>query len=95
MAIGHLGGEDEPPLLDTMNREAADIISADSSSAETSGDELRKRFITIAGDISRPETGRDVVVAQTVAAFGRLDIFVSNAGVCQFAEFLEYVGRNT
>lgn len=44
----------------------------------------------MAGDISQPETGRDFV-SKTVEKFGRLDVFVSNAGVCQFAEFLEYV----
>jgi L-rhamnose 1-dehydrogenase len=46
------------------------------------------RFITVPGDISQPETGRDFV-AKTVEAFGRLDVFVSNAGVCKFEEFLE------
>jgi len=29
-------------------------------------------------------------VKRTVEAFGRLDVFVSNAGVCEFREFLEY-----
>jgi L-rhamnose 1-dehydrogenase len=48
----------------------------------------KSRFITVAGDISQPETGK-FFVAQTVEAFGRLDVFVSNAGVCQFADFLE------
>lgn len=47
-----------------------------------------ERFLTVAGDISQPETGREFV-AETVARFGELNIFVSNAGVCQFAEFLE------
>jgi L-rhamnose 1-dehydrogenase len=46
------------------------------------------RFITVAGDVSQPETGRDFV-AKTVEVFGRLDVFVSNAGVCKFEEFLE------
>ena len=44
----------------------------------------------MAGDISLRETGRDFV-SKTVEKFGRLDVFVSNAGVCQFADFLEYV----
>lgn len=48
------------------------------------------QFITVAGDVSQPETGRDFV-AKTVEAFGRLDVFVSNAGVCKFEEFLEWV----
>lgn len=50
----------------------------------------QNRFIAVSGDISQPETGQKFV-AQTVEAFGRLDVFVSNAGVCQFADFLEYV----
>ena len=50
--------------------------------------EAISRFITIPGDISQPETGQNFV-AKTVEAFGRLDVFVSNAGVCRFAEFLE------
>jgi L-rhamnose 1-dehydrogenase len=76
VAINHLGGDKEAPLLEAMQKEVAAIT----------GDE--KRFITVAGDVSLPETGRDFV-AQTVAAFGRLDVFVSNAGVCRFEEFLE------
>lgn len=44
-------------------------------------------LIAVAGDITKPETGRDLV-RKTVEEFGRLDIFVSNAGVCQFADFL-------
>jgi L-rhamnose 1-dehydrogenase len=47
-------------------------------------------LIGVAGDISKPETGQELV-AKTVEKFGKLDIFVSNAGVCQFADFLRYV----
>ena len=39
------------------------------------------------GDISLPETGAKFV-AETVAHFGRLDTFISNAGICRFEEFL-------
>ncbi|RMZ76017.1 hypothetical protein DV738_g5141, partial [Chaetothyriales sp. CBS 135597] len=45
-------------------------------------------LLCIPGDISLPETG-PAFVQQTVAAFGRLDTFVSNAGICKFEEFLE------
>jgi len=48
------------------------------------------RLIAAAGDISEPETGQ-ALVRMAVMAFGRLDIFVSNAGVCQFADFLTCV----
>jgi L-rhamnose 1-dehydrogenase len=51
-------------------------------------DEKAGRLIEVAGDVTRPETGR-ALVEVAVQEFGRLDIFVSNAGVCQFAEFLE------
>ena len=51
-------------------------------------DEKAGRLIEVEGDVTKPETGKNLV-EQAVKAFGRLDIFVSNAGVCQFAEFLE------
>lgn len=55
---------------------------------EIDAEAANTRLITVAGDISQPETGQNFV-AKTVEAFGRLDVFVSNAGVCQFANFLE------
>jgi L-rhamnose 1-dehydrogenase len=45
------------------------------------------KLIAVAGDISKPETA-ERLVAETIRAFGQLDIFVSNAGVCKFSEFL-------
>ena len=51
-------------------------------------------LIGVAGDISKPETGQELV-AKTVEKFGKLDIFVSNAGVCQFADFLRCVKTST
>lgn len=51
-------------------------------------DEQAGQLIEVEGDISKPETGKDLV-ERAVGEFGGLDIFVSNAGVCQFAEFLE------
>lgn len=80
VAISHLGGPKEDDQLEALRKEINEI---EEGAAKT-------RFITVAGDISQPETGTDFV-AKTVEAFGRLDVFVSNAGVCQFAEFLEYV----
>jgi L-rhamnose 1-dehydrogenase len=43
--------------------------------------------IFIPGDISQPETSTHLI-AQTVSTFSRLDIFISNAGICRFEEFL-------
>ncbi|KAE8138782.1 hypothetical protein BDV38DRAFT_281712 [Aspergillus pseudotamarii] len=77
VAINHLGGAKEEPLLEALQKDVSEITGANANS-----------FIAVPGDVTQPETGRDFV-AKTVAAFGRLDIFVSNAGVCKFAEFLE------
>lgn len=46
------------------------------------------KLIAVPGDISKPETGKELV-AKAVETFGQLNIFVSNAGVCKFADFLE------
>ncbi|KAK5744241.1 L-rhamnose-1-dehydrogenase [Elasticomyces elasticus] len=46
------------------------------------------KLIAVPGDISKPATGQELVKKSVEAFGGRLDIFVSNAGVCQFADFL-------
>lgn len=46
-------------------------------------------LIAVPGDVSKPGTGKELVSKATEHFGGRLDIFVSNAGICQFAEFLE------
>jgi L-rhamnose 1-dehydrogenase len=45
------------------------------------------KVIEVPGDVSKYETAT-LLVEETVKAFGRLDVFVSNAGVCQFSDFL-------
>jgi hypothetical protein len=77
VAVNHLGGASDDALVEAFHKDATEVLSGE-----------EKRFITVAGDISKPETGANFV-AKIVETFGRLDIFVSNAGVCQFAEFLE------
>jgi len=73
VAINHLGAPGEEELLQA--------IKADLPQNGTG-------FIHVAGDISDPGTGTKLVKA-VVDAWGRLDVFVSNAGVCQFANFLD------
>ncbi|WP_299976362.1 SDR family NAD(P)-dependent oxidoreductase [Devosia sp. 66-22] len=46
------------------------------------------RAIAIDGDIAQPETSARLV-AQAVAEFGRVDVLVSNAGICPFHSFLD------
>ncbi|KAH8155668.1 uncharacterized protein LAJ45_00678 [Morchella importuna] len=48
---------------------------------------ISSSLLAIPGDISLPATS-EALIAETVAKYGRLDVFVSNAGVCQFADFL-------
>ena len=76
VVINYYGGRSDAELLLDLLEEIGEI-------GETLTD-----FIAVAGDISEPETG-ERLVRMTVEMFGRLDIFVSNAGICQFAEFLE------
>lgn len=45
-------------------------------------------IMEVQGDVTNPETGK-LLVERAVERWGQLDVFVSNAGVCQFAEFLE------
>lgn len=64
------------------------------SMLEEAGSEYSGKLIAVPGDIAISETGTELVEA-TVKEWGRLDVFVSNAGVCQFAEFLRYVRTTT
>ena len=77
MDINHLGGPNEDALLKTMHEDAAKITGSEENS-----------FLAVAGDVTNPDTGREFI-SRTVEAFGRLDVFVNNAGVCKFEEFLE------
>lgn len=84
VSVNHLGGSNEDALLESMDKDASEITRPQQQGQE------KKRFLTVTGDVTQPDTGREFI-AKTVEAFGRLDVFVSNAGVCRFEEFLEYV----
>ena len=76
----------EQSLLDSLRTEAFEAMKTRATMPPTSLDDVP--LLSVPGDISLPETGPDFV-KQTVARFGRLDTFVSNAGICKFEEFLE------
>ena len=44
----------------------------------------------VAGDIGRRETGQSLVNS-AAKTFGGIDVFVANAGISQFRDFLSYV----
>ena len=76
----------EQSLLESLRTEAFDAIKARTSKPPANLDDIP--LLCVSGDVSVPETGADFV-KQTIANFGRLDTFVSNAGICKFEEFLE------
>ncbi len=49
---------------------------------------LGRRALAVAGDVADPATATSFV-AQATEAFGRVDVFVSNAGICPFHAFLD------
>jgi NAD(P)-dependent dehydrogenase (short-subunit alcohol dehydrogenase family) len=81
VAINHLNLTSDAHHVASLISLAAEIKEKDSEAG---------RLIEVEGDVSKPETGKELV-ERAVKEFGGLDVFVSNAGVCQFAEFLECV----
>jgi L-rhamnose 1-dehydrogenase len=49
---------------------------------------LGQKGLAVKGDVALPETATDFV-ARAAEAFGRVDVMVSNAGICPFHAFLD------
>ncbi|TVY25088.1 L-rhamnose-1-dehydrogenase [Lachnellula hyalina] len=79
VAINHLNLPSDAHHKASLLAEATDIKKKDDKAG---------RLVEVEGDVTKPETGKNLV-ERAVKEFGRLDIFVNNAGVCQFAEFLD------
>ncbi|KAL8653027.1 MAG: hypothetical protein Q9210_002345 [Variospora velana] len=73
VAINYLGGLEDEELLKELKLELP---------------QNGTKFHSVAGDISDPDTSK-TLVNEVADKWGRLDIFVSNAGICTFAEFLD------
>ena len=82
---GHNSSDES--LLSSLRSDALAAIKARDSSKESLS-EKEVPLITVPGDVALPETGAKLI-EETVAKFGRLDTFVSNAGICQFQELLD------
>ena len=82
VAINHFGDPKSSEQFKSLVDEAAQSLGGK--------EEAQKRIIQVPGDVGDPETGKKLVAA-VVEKWGRLDVFISNAGICEFREFLEYV----
>lgn len=87
VAINHLGLERDEVHKTSLLKEAAAIKAekVDGESESKAGE-----LMEIAGDVTVSETGT-ILVEKAVQRWGKLDIFVANAGVFQAAEFLTSV----
>jgi len=65
---------------------ARDAAGAASAVAEVEA--LGRRAIAVQGDVADPASAQDFV-AHAVEAFGWIDVFVNNAGICPFHAFLD------
>lgn len=79
VAVNHFG--------DTKSHDQFQTMLAEAEQAGENVD-VDNRLIEVPGDISQQETAVRLV-DETVKKWGGLDVFVSNAGICEFAEFLE------
>lgn len=84
VAVNHLDLEHDRPHLASLVAEAAALREADGAAGQ---------LAHVPGDVRDRAAGAQLV-ALAVAAFGtgRLDVCVSNAGVCTFADFLDIDG---
>ncbi|KAI8964271.1 NAD(P)-binding protein [Daldinia sp. FL1419] len=86
VVVNHLGLERDQPHLESLLAEAQALKTSNTDPNVAIG-----TLDHLAGDVSDPATG-PALVAHAVSRFGRLDICVSNAGICEFAEFLTLTG---
>ena len=84
VAINHLGLKRDEVHKTSLLKEAAAIKTekVDGESESKAGE-----LMEIAGDVTVSETGT-ILVEKAVERWGKLDIFVANAGVFQAADFL-------
>ena len=77
-----------------MARQGADVAINSYAGGEAAAEVIAaveahgRRCISVEGDVALPETAAAFVSA-AVEAFGKVDVFVSNAGICPFHAFLD------
>ncbi|KAL7623577.1 hypothetical protein AAE478_007260 [Parahypoxylon ruwenzoriense] len=88
VVVNHLGLGQDQAHLESLVAEVAALKTSNTNAAAAMAIGTLDH---LAGDVSDPATG-PALVAHAVSRFGRLDVCVSNAGICQFAEFLTLTG---
>ncbi|KAH6680804.1 glucose 1-dehydrogenase [Halenospora varia] len=84
VAINHLGLERDEVHKHSLIKEAA-AIKAERVEGESTS--KAGELIEVVGDVTEPETGT-ILVRKAVERWGKLDVFVANAGVFKAADFL-------
>lgn len=85
VAVNHLGlDRDEPHRASLL--EEADRIRQESLKQGSSA--MAGEIIEVTGDVTKPEASK-LLVDKAVEQWGKLDVFVANAGIFRAAEFLE------
>jgi L-rhamnose 1-dehydrogenase len=83
VAVNHLGLERDEPHRVSLLQEAGKLRDESLNTPAIAGE-----ILDITGDVTRPETSR-MLIEKAVERWGKLDVFVANAGVFRPAEFLE------
>lgn len=80
VVVNHLGLERDAAHLSSLLAAATELKTIDP---------LAGSLVELAGDVRDPQTGKDLVATAVAKFGGRLDICVSNAGICTFSPFLD------
>lgn len=82
IAVNHLGLQRDESLRKSLHEEAKKIQSESSTAQAPAG-----RLIDVVGDVTDPQTG-ETLVGEAVNKWGKLDVFVANAGIFKPCDFL-------
>lgn len=80
VAINHLGLQKDEGLRHSLLEEVETLHKNGANAGQV---------LEIAGDVTNPETPK-ILIDEAVKRWGKLDAFVSNAGVFKEAQLLEY-----
>ncbi|KAJ4419887.1 hypothetical protein N0V82_004710 [Gnomoniopsis sp. IMI 355080] len=83
VAVNHLGLQRDEALERSLHEEARKIQSEPSTFQAPAGS-----LIDVVGDVSDPQTG-EILVGEAVKTWGKLDVFVANAGIFKPCDFLK------